>query len=112
MFGVGTGLLARLAQMDHDEEATVAQYNAAWARLRTATRGSDVLEAERLIRRWADERGLRLAEVDVVLMARVMSDVHWARNHPLSALALVWKHRRSRPPHRSLLWLWRPRFAG
>ena len=98
--------------MDHDEDAAEAHFNAEWNRLCTATRAEDVLSAERLVREWADARGVRLAEVDVVLMARVMSDAHWARKHPLSAILLAWKHRRSRPPHRSLLWLWRPRFAG
>jgi hypothetical protein len=32
-----------------------------------------------------------LAEVDVLCMARVLSDVHWARKNPLSALTLAWE---------------------
>ena len=102
--------------MDNDEDAAmtqhIAQYTADWERLWGAARGQDVVEVERLIRDWAETHAPWVDEVDVVFMARVMSNAHWFRKHSLSAVALAWKHRRSRPPHRSLLWLWRPRFAG
>lgn len=98
--------------MDEDEAVAIAAYNADWARLHDAARGRDVLEVEVLIRRWAGTHAPFMEDVDVVLLARVMSDARWARKHPVSAVALAWRHRRSRPIHRSLLWLWRPRFAG
>jgi hypothetical protein len=99
--------------MNHDEDAVIAQYNAEWNRLCVAARAEDVFGAELLVREWADAQWCRLAEVDVAFLARVMSDVSWARKHPLSALLLAWKHRRARPLRHSLPWLWRaPRFAG
>ena len=94
------------------QDEAMEHCNVEWARLRTSMRGLDVLEAEHVLGEWVRARGLRFEEIDVALMARVMSDGHWARKHPLSALALAWKHRGSRPLHRSLRWLWRPRFAG
>jgi hypothetical protein len=90
----------------------MSQHNADWDRLRAAARGQDVLDAECLVRDWADAHASWLAEVDVLCMARVLSAVHWARKNPVSALAVAARHRGSRPPYRCLLWLWRPRFAG
>jgi hypothetical protein len=112
-----SGSLATLAQMNHDDEAEMAQYiadyTADWNRLWDATaRAEDVYAAERLVREFAAAHGRGVSEVDVVLMARVMSDPNWARRHPASALVLAWKHRHARPMGRSLLWLWRPRFTG
>jgi hypothetical protein len=94
------------------EHDPVAAYNADWTRLCDAARGRDVQEVEGLVREWASERAPHLEEVDLQSLARVMSDARWARKHPLSAFALAWRHRRSRPVHRSLRRLWRPRFAG
>jgi hypothetical protein len=94
------------------EHDPVAAYNADWARLCDAARGRDAVEVESLIRQWASGRAPYLEEVDVQSLARVMSDAGWARKHPLSAFALAWKHRHSRPVHRSLRMLWRPRFVG
>ena len=103
--------------MNHDDEAAmtryIADYTADWNRLCDAiARAEDVYAAERLVREFADAHGRWVSEVDVVFMARVMSDVNWARKHPVSALLLVWKHRHERPMGRSLLWLWRPRLTG
>jgi hypothetical protein len=98
--------------MDDDEDPAVASYNADWAALRDAARGRDVVEVEGLVRHWAGAYAAHLEDVDVALTARVLSDPHWSRKHPLAALALAWRHRRSRPVRRTLRWLWRPRFAG
>jgi hypothetical protein len=98
--------------MDGDEDPAVSAYNADWARLRDAARGRDVVEVEGLVRQWAGGYASFLEDVDVALMARVLSDARWSRKHPLAAIALAWRHRRARPVHRSLMWLWRPRFAG
>ena len=98
------------------EEEAMAQYIAQYASdfraLLDAARGRDVLEVEHLLRDFASIYQPHVREVDLAFTARVMSDAHWARKHPLSAIALAWRHRDSRPVHRSLLWLWRPRFAG
>jgi hypothetical protein len=90
----------------------IAAYNAEYARLRDAAHGRDVVEVEHLLRDWARTYKPHLREIDLVFLARVMSDEHWVRKHPLSAIALAWRHRDSRRPHRSLLWLWKPRFSG
>ena len=98
------------------EEDEMADYNAQYASdfkaLCDAARGRDVVEVERLLRDFASTYQPRLREMDLALTARALSDAHWARRHPVSAIALAWRHRDSRPVHRSLLWLWRPRFAG
>lgn len=104
--------VATLARMDSDGDAAIAQYNADWERLRAAAHGEDVPKVERLVRDWACAHASWLEQVDVDCLARVMSDVRWVRKHPLSALALAWSHRRARPPHRTLLWLLKPRIAG
>ena len=87
-------------------------YNAEWARLWQEARGRDVAEAERLVREWAARCAPYAEEWDLQLLACVMSDPRWAQHHPVAALAMAWRHRRSRPVHRSLRLLWRPRFAG
>lgn len=95
---------------EHDEY--LARYNAEFRRLFEAAHGKDMGEVERLVRDFASGQGTRLRPVDVALMARFVSDKRWAWKHPIAAVALAWKHRASRAPHRSLLWLARPRIIG
>jgi len=103
--------------MDRDDadaamEEHIAQHLAAYKALHNAARGRDVVEAERLVRDFASIHQPHAREVDLALLARVMSDPRWARKHLLSAIALAWRHRHAQPVGRSLRWLWRPRFAG
>ena len=109
--GFEPGASATLARMGGEDDA-MSVYDADWARLRDAARGRDVLEAEALVRGWAGTHARYITDLDVALMARVMSDPRWSRRHPLSAIVLAWRHRGSRPVHRTLRQLWRPRFAG
>jgi hypothetical protein len=99
-------------RVDDGADVAIAQYNADLDRLLADSLGEDVLKVERLVREWARAHAPWLEEIDVACRARALSDVHWARKHPVSAFALAWKHRQVRPLHRSLLWLWRPRFVG
>lgn len=95
-----------------DDETYLARYNAEFRRLVEAARGREVGEVEGLVRDFARGQGSRLRAVDVALMARFLSDERWLWKHPVAAVALAWEHRASRAPHRSLLWLARPRFSG
>lgn len=98
---------------DHAEPGDrVEQHNRAYDELWRTARGSDVVEVERLLREFTETWAPYAEHVDVVLQARVMSDPRWGRKHPLKALALAWRFRRSRPMRRTLRFLVRPRFAG
>ena len=95
---------------DHDEY--LARYNAELVRLFESALGKDLAEVAHLVRNFANGQGTRLREVDVALMARFVSDKRWVWKHPIAGVALAWKHRSSRAPLRSLLWLARPRITG
>lgn len=95
---------------EHDEY--LARYNEEFRRLVESAHGIDLGEVEDLVRDFASGQGTRLREVDVALMARFVSDKRWVWKHPVAAVALAWKHRASRAPHRSLLLLARPRITG
>lgn len=97
---------------DAEHAEYLAWYNAEFRRLFEGARGKDVGEVERLVRDFANGQGTRMQAVDVALMARFVSDKRWALKHPIAAVALAWKYRASRAPHRSLLWLARPRISG
>lgn len=104
-----------LAWMGHEDEAMaeyIVRYESDYRVLCETIRGQPTGEAERLVRDFASVYQPRAREVDVAFTARVLSDARWGRRHPISAVTLAWKHRDARPAHRSLLWLWRPRFAG
>ena len=102
--------------MESDDDGVmaeaIARYHVDFARLFQDAKGRDVGEVERLIRDFASAHRNRMQAVDVAIMARVLSDKRWLRKHPMAAVALAWKHRASRAPHRLLLMLARPRFAG
>ena len=100
--------------MGEDDEMAgyLAQYTSDFKSLCDSARGRDVVEVEHLLRDFADNYQPHMRAIDLAFLARVLSDPHWARKHPLSAVALAWRHRGSRPMRRSLLWLWKPRFAG
>ena len=99
-----------------DEDEVIAEHIARWTSdyrvLCESIRGRDVVEAERQVRDFARVYQPYAREIDLAFTARVLSDARWGRRHPISAVALAWKHRGARPFRRSLLWLWRPRFAG
>jgi hypothetical protein len=97
---------------DADLEEEIAKWHVDFERLVDSARGRGFGEVELLIRDWAATYAPLLPSVDIALMARVLTDRHWARKHPVAATALAWKHRDSRSPRRSLRWLWKPRFSG
>ena len=88
------------------------RYNAELAQMLEAARGREVDEAERIVREWAARRAPYVEDCDLQLLARAIADPRWAQHHPLAAAAFAWKHRRSRPLHRTLKQLWRPTYAG
>jgi hypothetical protein len=101
--------------MDDQDEAMAAynaRYTSDFRMLCEAIRGRGNDEAERLVRDFASVYRRHTPEIDIAFTARVLSDARWGRKHPISAIALAWKYRDDRPMRRSLLWLWRPRFAG
>jgi hypothetical protein len=101
--------------MDNEEEAMaayIARHTLNYRTLCEAIRGRDIDEAERLVRDFANVYQGHAREIDIAFTARVLSDARWGRKHPISAVALAWRHRDDRPMRRSLLWMWRPRFAG
>lgn len=101
--------------MDNEDAAMaayIARYTSDYQMLCEDIRGRGVDEAERLVRDFASVYQPHFREIDVAFTARVLSDPRWGRRHPISAVALAWKHRDARPMRRSLLWLWRPRIAG
>lgn len=97
---------------DAEHAEYLARYNTELHRLFEAAHGKDMGEVEVLVRDFAHGQGTRMQAVDVALMARFVSDKRWAWKHPIAAVTLAWKHRASRAPHRSLLWLARPRISG
>lgn len=98
--------------MEPEEDPTITAYKDRFARLLSELRGQDEETAEALVREWAAEQRLRPGDLEVALMARVMSHPHWLRRHPVAAVALAWRYRAERPPHRTLHWLARPRITG
>ncbi len=101
--------------MDNEDEAMAAysaRYASDYRMLCEAIRGRGIDEAELLVRDFASVYQPHAREIDIAFTARVLSDARWGSRHPISAVSLAWKHRDARPMRRSLLWLWRPRFAG
>jgi hypothetical protein len=108
-------MTSTLAGMENDDEvmaAYIARHTSDYRKLCEATRGRDIDEAERLVRDFANVYQPHAREIDIAFTARVLSDARWGRRHPIAAIALAWRHRGTRPMRESLLWLWRPRFAG
>ncbi len=97
---------------DEAETQLVAQYSSAFRVLCYSARGQDVVEAERLVRDFASTYQPHAREVELAFTARALSDPRWGRKHPMSAVALAWRHRGSQRMRRSLRWLWSPRIAG
>ena len=95
------------AQLDLERQAMV------WGDLFSTARGQpvDVIE-DQLRSLHADRSSHPRHELEVELVARVMSDHRWLYKHPVAALGLAWRHRRTQSPLRTLTWLRRPRFAG
>jgi hypothetical protein len=80
--------------------------------LRTAP-GRPVGEVEDEYREIIARHGLRgIDDYMIGTTARTMVDARWARHHPFSAVAFVWRHRKGRSFFRALRGMWRPRFGG
>ncbi len=95
------------AQLDMERQAT------AWGELWSTGRGQPVDVIEDQLRSLDTDRSSHpRQELEVALVARVMSDPRWLYKHPVAGLGLAWRHRKTQSPLRTLKWLRRPRFAG
>lgn len=84
-----------------------------WMRMWRTARGRPVRDVEGEYRELIARHGLRgIDDYMVESTARAMVDPHWARHHPLRAVAFAWRYRRRGGFVRALRFIWRPRFAG
>jgi hypothetical protein len=100
---------------DSDSDAMARQieeHGRAYDELWQWAHGKNVFEVEGRLREFTRTHAAYAREVDVVIQARVMSDIHWGVKHPVGALALAWRFRKDRSTRSTLKFFVRPRFAG
>jgi hypothetical protein len=93
----------------------IAEHNRDWDALVASAPGrpvADLVAELRALNRAPQLDGHPEIELGLALTARMLSDPRWGRHHPFDTLALAWRHRHARAPHRTLRSLLRPRFAG